>query len=81
MGILLVGFMAIGFALVYRATRDAPPPTIAETVALPAGAEVVSSVVSEGRINVTYALEGLVTLALFDAATGELVREITLSAR
>lgn len=79
MGILLVGFMAIGFALVYRAMRDAPPPTVAEAVMLPSGAEVVSSVVAEGRINVTYSIGDAVTLALFDAATGELVREIALS--
>lgn len=78
MGILLVGFMAIGFALVYRATRDAPPPAIAEAVTLPAGAEVVSSVVAEGRINVTYSIDGAARLALFDAESGELIREIAL---
>lgn len=80
MGILLVGFMAIGVALVYRATRDAPPPATVEAVALPAGAEVISSVMAEGRINVTYSLDGAVMLVLYDAATGELVREIALSA-
>lgn len=77
-GVLLLGFMAIGFALVYRAMRDTPPPAVAESVALPAGAEVVSALVSEGTINVTYTIGGVTTLALFDQATGELTREVVI---
>lgn len=77
-GVLLLGFMAIGFALVYRAMRDTPPPAVAESVALPAGAEVVSALVSEGTINVTYTIGGVTTLALFDQATGELTREMVI---
>ncbi|KQX40436.1 hypothetical protein ASD04_07370 [Devosia sp. Root436] len=77
-GILLLGFMAIGFALVYRAMRDTPPPAVAESVVLPAGAEVVSAVVSDGAINVTYTIGGVSTLALFDQATGEMTREVVL---
>jgi len=78
-GILLLGFMAIGFALVYRVMRDAPPPAIAAEVSLPAGAEVVSAVVAEGAINVTYSLDGTVTLALFDQGTGELTRSVEIT--
>lgn len=77
-GILLLGFMAIGFALVYRVMRDAPPPAVAESVALPAGAEVVSALVNEGSINVTYSLDGVTRLVLFDQATGEMTREVVL---
>ncbi len=77
-GILLLGFMAIGIALVYRVMRDAPPPAVAESVMLPAGAEVVSALVSEGAINVTYVSGGVTTLALFDAATGELTRSVVI---
>jgi hypothetical protein len=77
-GILLLGFMAIGFALVYRVMRDAPPPAMAETVALPAGAEVVSALVNEGTINVTYTINGVTTLALFDQASGELTRQVVI---
>lgn len=77
-GILLLGFMAIGFALVYRAMRDTPPPTIAESVVLPAGADVMSALVSDGAINVTYVVDGVTTLALFDAATGEMTREVVI---
>ena len=77
-GVLLLGFMAIGFALVYRAMRDTPPPSVAESVTLPPGAEVVSAVVSEGAINVTYTVDGVTTLALFDQATGEMTRAVVL---
>ena len=77
-GVLLLGFMAIGFALVYRAMRDTPPPALAESVALPPGAEVVSALVSEGAINVTYTVDGVTTLALFDQATGEMTRAVVL---
>jgi len=77
-GILLLGFMAIGFALVYRVMRDAPPSAIAETVVLPAGAEVVSATLAEGAINVTYLLDGQTVLSLFDAATGELSRSVEI---
>lgn len=80
-GILLLGFMAIGFALVYRAMRDTPPPSVVESVSLPAGAEVVSALVSDGAINVTYTVDGITTLALFDQATGELTREVVLGTR
>lgn len=79
-GILLLGFMAIGFALVYRVMRDAPPPMVAAEVTLPAGAEVMSAMVAEGAINVTYQLGGVVTLALFDQATGELTRSVEITA-
>ena len=77
-GVLLLGFMAIGFALVYRAMRDTPPPAVAESVVLPAGASVVSALVSDGAINVTYTMGGVTTLALFDQATGELTREVVI---
>ena len=70
--------MAIGFALVYRAMRDTPPPAVAESVVLPAGAQVVSAVVSEGAINVTYTVGEVTTLALFDQASGEMTREVVI---
>ena len=79
-GILLLGFMAIGFALVYRVMRDAPPPAMAETVALPAGAETISALVAEGVVNVTYRLDGRTVLALFDAGTGEMMRSVEIVA-
>ena len=71
--------MAIGLAIVYRVLRDAPPPALAQSVALPDDAEVVSALVSGGEINVTYRVGGVVTLALFDEATGELTRSVVLA--
>lgn len=78
-GILLLGFMAIGVALVYRVMRDAPPPAMAEAIALPAGATILSSQLSDGAINVTYVLDGATVLALFDPTTGTLTRTIALT--
>jgi hypothetical protein len=51
-GLLLLGFIAIGGALVYRATRDAPPPTTfeADALQLPRGAEVISAIASGGVV-------------------------------
>ncbi|WP_143154441.1 DUF6476 family protein [Devosia limi] len=80
-GILLLGFMAIGFALVYRVMRDAPPPVMAEMLALPSGAEVISAVVADGAVNVTYRLDGTVTLGLFNQETGELTRSVEIGAQ
>lgn len=79
-GILLLGFMAIGFALVYRVMRDAPPPVMAASINVPAGAEVLSALVSDGAVNVTYVINGVTTLALFDQATGTLTREVVIGA-
>ncbi|MGV8853306.1 MAG: DUF6476 family protein [Devosia sp.] len=76
--ILLLGFMAIGFALVYRVMRDAPPPSVAEAVTLPAGASVLAASVNQGAINVTYTLNGRTVLALFDQETGELTRTVAI---
>ncbi|MCY1556175.1 hypothetical protein D9M68_929040 [compost metagenome] len=79
-GILLLGFMAIGFALVYRVMRDAPPPVVAEQVKVPAGAQVVSALINDGAIHVTYIVDGVATLALFDQASGEMTRQVTIGA-
>ena len=76
--ILLLGFMAIGFAIVYRVMRDAPLPTLVEAVNVPQGAEILGAVVNSGEINVTYTLDGVTTLALFDEATGELKRSVVI---
>ncbi len=80
MGILLLGFMAIGIALVYRLTRDPPPPTpvFAERVAVPAGAEVVSALAAGGEIQVMYVLDGETVLAVFDGGTGEISRQVVI---
>jgi hypothetical protein len=78
MGILLLGFMAIGVALVYRVMRDSPPPAIAESVTLPAGSDVVSAVTTDGTIQVTFRVGGATMLNVYDAGTGELERSVTI---
>jgi hypothetical protein len=80
MGIMLLGFMAVGVAIVYRVMRDAPPPTIASTVTVPAGSEVVSALSTDGTIQVTYRAGSAVMLAIFDAKTGELRQTTTIAA-
>ena len=80
MGILLLGFMAIGVALVYRVMRDSPPPAIAESVAVPAGAEVISAITLDGTIQVTFSAGGATLLNVYDAGTGELERSVTIAA-
>ncbi|MFC3703764.1 hypothetical protein ACFOOL_03215 [Devosia honganensis] len=79
-GILLLGFMAIGFALVYRAMRDAPPPDLAAAVSVPAGAEVVSALTLDGAVQVTYRAGGAVLLDVFDAGSGALIRSVQIGA-
>lgn len=78
-GILLLGFMAIGFALVYRVMRDAPPPAVVEEVVLPGDVEVLAAVLAEGNINVTYRDGTNVWLVVFDRGTGEEVSRIRIS--
>lgn len=80
MGILLLGFMAIGVALVYRVMRDRPPEVIAESVALPAGAQVLSALNTDSTIQVTFRAGDAVMLNVFDAGTGELLRSVQIGA-
>ncbi len=79
-GILLLGFMAIGIALVYRVMRDSPPPQIVAGISVPAGAEVIAAVMADGALNVTYRLGGTVTLAVFDRSTGAQTGSVVIAA-
>lgn len=78
MGILLLGFMAIGVALVYRVMRDSPPPAMAASVSVPAGAEIISAINTDGTIQVTFEAGGAVMLNVFDAGTGQLQRSVQI---
>lgn len=81
-GLLIVGFIVIGGALVYRATRDsgsAPADAAAYTAAavrIPAGATIVSMVAVGGDISVTYKNGSATSLRIFDGKTGAILREI-----
>jgi hypothetical protein len=79
-GLLLLGFIAIGGALVYRATRDAPaPPTTfeADALQLPQGAEVISAIASGGLVTVTYKIGPATQVRLFDE-TGKMTRQFDI---
>lgn len=78
-GILLLGFMAIGFALVYRVMRDAPPPEVAQSISLPFHFEALSAILVDGTIQVTTRDGNAAILNIFDAETGELIRTININ--
>jgi hypothetical protein len=86
-GLLIVGFMVIAGALVYRATRDsggAPATAVdasayaAPAVKVPAGATIVSAVAAGGEISVTYRNGSATNLRIFDGKTGAILREVPL---
>lgn len=74
--VLLLGFIAIGGALVYRAMRDDDAPQARyglEAVSLPSGASVISASAAEGLVTVTYALDGTTHVLIVDGRNGETV--------
>ena len=79
MSILILGFMAIVLALVYRATKDresAADPYVLEAIVLPSGAEVISMVPVRDVIAITYSVAGQTALRMISAETGEILKEI-----
>lgn len=82
-GLLIVGFIAIGGALVYRASQSGDTqPTGADyaivAMKMPAGAEIVSAVAADGQLTVTYKLGAMTSVRIFDGKSGEMVREIPI---
>ena len=81
-GLLIVGFMVIGGALVYRASKDTGAPVSSDTaytapaVKVPAGADIVSAVAAGGTITVTYKNGSATSIRIFDGRTGAIIREI-----
>jgi hypothetical protein len=82
-GLLIVGFIVIGGALVYRASRDGSKSPAddgaaysAAAVKVPSGATIVSAVASGGEISVTYKNGSATSLRIFDGKTGAIIREI-----
>ena len=81
-GLLIVGFIVIAGALVYRASKDSgsvPADAGAYTAAsvrIPAGATIVSIVAAGGDISVTYKNGSATSLRIFDGKTGTILREI-----
>lgn len=81
-GLLIVGFIAIGGALVYRASQSgesAPTASSDYVIAalkIPTGAEIISAVAADGQLTVTYRAGPMTSVRIFDGKTGEMVREI-----
>ena len=79
MGILVVGLIAVGVAVVYRSSQSAPKPGgdyVIAAMKIPAGGEVVSAVAAGGQVTLTYKVGAMTSVRIFDGKTGELVREI-----
>ena len=81
-GLLIVDFIAIGGALVYRASQsgDSGPAQSSDYVIaslkIPAGAEIISAVAADGQLTVTYRAGPMTSVRIFDGKTGEMIREI-----
>jgi hypothetical protein len=74
--LMVVGVLAIIGVIVYRLSNPAPAPKAAAiaaiTNALPKGARVVSTAVSDGRIVVTLERDGVTEMRVFDLLTLQL---------
>jgi len=82
MSIMILGFMAIVLALVYRATRDEQSAAAGFTlqeVVLPAGSQVRSMMPYKDLIAITFENAGVVKMRLLNSATGEVLREIPVA--
>lgn len=81
MAILLVGFIAVVGALVYRAYRDsgeADTRYALEQASLPSGADLVSVSTAEGLVTLAYTIDGKTEVRIIDGTTGELVRHFAV---
>jgi len=79
MGILVVGLIAVGVAVVYRSSQSTPKAGgdyVIAALKIPQGGEVVSAVAAGGQVTLTYKLGAMTSVRIFDGKTGELVREI-----
>lgn len=79
-GLLLVGFIAIGGVLVYRASQGGGAPSGADYVIaslkIPANAQIISAVAADGQLTVTYRAGSMTSVRIFDGKSGEMIREI-----
>jgi hypothetical protein len=81
-GLLIVGFVAIGGALIFRTATSGGPSSGADYVIaalkVPAGAEVLSAVASDGKVTVTYKSGAMTSVRIFDGKSGEMIREVPI---
>ena len=80
-GLLLLGFIAIGGAIVYRSSQTTSgsgsgADYVIASMKIPAGAEIISAVAADGQLTVTYKAGAMTSVRIFNGKTGEMVREI-----
>lgn len=81
-GLLIVGFIAIGGALVYRASQTGESSSgqgseyVIASLKIPAGAEIISAVAADGQLTITYRAGPMTSVRIFDGKSGEMIREI-----
>jgi predicted nucleic acid-binding Zn ribbon protein len=81
--VMMVGFMAVVLVVVYRLATmggGVAEQYALEAIALPAGAQVISTQVQDGLVTVTYNGEAGQAIRIYDGANGELLREIAVIA-
>ena len=80
--VMLIGFMAVVLVVVYRLVTmgsDVSDRYALQSIALPAGAQVIATQVQDGLLTVTYSAQGAQAIRIFDGETGEMVREIAIT--
>jgi hypothetical protein len=81
-GLLIVGFLAIGGALIFRSVNmggggsSTGADYVIASLKIPSGAEVVSAVAADGKVTLTYRAGLMTSVRIFDGKTGEMIREI-----
>lgn len=85
-GLLLVGLVAVGVAIVYKSSggsASAPPTSDADyslaAVKVPSGAQVLSAVAADGKLTVTYRSGAATSIRIFDGGSGSLIREVPVT--
>ncbi len=79
-GLLVVGLITVGVALVYRASQSegkgGGSDYVIAALKIPDGASVVSAVAADGQVTLTYKLGPMTSVRIFNGKTGEMIREI-----
>lgn len=82
-GLLLLGLLAVGGAIVYKSTQGGPSAPVVSgadyslaAVKIPKDAQVISALAADGKVTVTFRAGPTTIVRIFDGRTGEMIREI-----
>jgi hypothetical protein len=79
-GLLILGFVAIAGALIFRSAQGggetASSDYVIASMKIPVGAEIISAVAADGHLTVTYRAGPMTSVRIFDGKSGEMLREI-----